>query len=1056
MKHLDIAPFALPNTPPNEIRFEDPREINRVVVTFKGRVPKGLGLSYLHKTWPKWRTELFPVKENAMGFGWYPVDDWFNAKWKQAEVSVEKDGDDRAVITFKPLTSEFPDMADFDVTYRRTLGVRVDVPDPASVKKIEVYTRSEPAKSSLKVMLDAGGKTPGKRVRVSGYNARVRKIQPVSGVDVSRGVVTLGSGKKREFGLEVDHMSATHLYSNDDGHVTFDLDDDVFTISLESLKAEGPTWFEDKSVYITFADDATSFKEYQARHEGRKNVNRMVEELPEQGLGGALNSQPRPHPVAYSVGCAHSWQRYWIEPNGDILLPRNIDPKRFNGKDAGRNKTKGDSRFFFGLGSWCPAGRFPDASPVIAYNIHCRRGDVMLEQKTFAVPLLKSALDGDLVGDESTVCLARFRFTNTGDQSAPAELPIAYSHESRRSWNRLGGGREDLDDYLVPRSEWVKLTLGKPLGKGEDAAVKVTSSFEGEDVLRCTIMSAMEATEDGGNIVLRRTLQPGESCEAVLKIPHIALDKREELDALCKLDFESSYADVCRFWRERERRGATLATPEPRLDALYHSHLAHVDVTDFRMPDDPDLINTSVGTSTYYNYCNESCMIIEELEERGLHDEARRRLATWLKYQGTEALMGNFTDHDGVFFGCGGFEGGASYDQHHGWVLWCLAEHYFHTRDDAWLKSVAGQIVEGVDWVARQRQVTKADLPHSRGWEYGWLAAGALEDVDDYFYWLSTNSLTWRGVEYAARALEAIDHADAKRVRIEADDYRNCLIVGFEKSRQHSPLVKLRDGRWVPHYPSRLYRRGRDVGWIREILEGAVYLLISGLYDPKSKQGGWILDDFQDNRYMSELYGYPFYDPKNSWFDYGGFSCQPNLLAGLLPHLDRDEPEVYIWMFYNAWVACYREEIDAMVEHPSPTLGWSNSAHFKTSDQANAVKWLRYMFVYAPGDTLHIGQAIPRAWMAGDSPVAARGVSTRFGDVSVSYEAEPSAGSICATVDLSLRKQPKRTLVRFRHPEKKPIASVRVNEKKHTGFDPATGDVDITGMSGEVRVSARF
>ena len=58
-----------------------------------------------------------------------------------------------------------------------------------------------------------------------------------------------------------------------------------------------------------------------------------------------------------------------------------------------------------------------------------------------------------------------------------------------------------------------------------------------------------------------------------------------------------------------------------------------------------------------------------------------------------------------------------------------------------------------------------------------------------------------------------------------------------------------------------------------------------------------------------------------TWFDRGGFSMQPNLLAGLLPHLDRDEPEIYLWMFFNAWGACYREEINAMVEHPLPVLG---------------------------------------------------------------------------------------------------------------------------------------
>jgi len=474
------------------------------------------------------------------------------------------------------------------------------------------------------------------------------------------------------------------------------------------------------------------------------------------------------------------------------------------------------------------------------------------------------------------------------------------------------------------------------------------------------------------------------------------------------------------------------------------------------MPAEPELINTSVGTSTYANYCNESCMIIQELDERGLHDEARARMAIWLKYQGTRGLRGNFTDHDGVFFGCGGFEGGDSYDQHHGWVLWYLAQHYFMTGDDAWFKSVADNVIKGVDWVARQRKVTMTELPHSRGWERGWLAAGALEDVDDYFYWLSTNSLTWRGVEWAARALEAIGHPEAARVRAEADDYRKCLIRGFELNRQHAPLVRLRDGRWVPQYPSRLYHRGRDVGWIREVLEGSVYLLISGLYDYNSKQAQWILDDYQDNRYMGPLWGYPFPDFARNWFDYGGFSNQPNLLAGLMPHLDRDEPEIYIWMFFNAWAACYREEINAMVEHPQPYLGFSNSAHFKTSDQANAVKWLRYLFVYVVDDTLHFGRAIPREWFSEGREIYAEKVSTRFGDVGVRYSSRAAAGKITAEVDLALRKQPGKILVRIRHPEKLPVKSVTVNGKPHDKLDAEKGDVDISGMSGKTQMEAQY
>ena len=231
--------------------------------------------------------------------------------------------------------------------------------------------------------------------------------------------------------------------------------------------------------------------------------------------------------------------------------------------------------------------------------------------------------------------------------------------------------------------------------------------------------------------------------------------------------------------------------------------------------------------------------------------------------------------------------------------------------------------------------------------------------------------------------------------------------------------------------------------------------MIAGLYDSNSKQARWILDDYLDNRYMTPPYGYPIAAFDRQWFNRGGFSIQPLLLAGLLPHLERDEPELFIWMFFNAWISCYREEIGAMVEHPMPELGYSNSAHFKTSDQANAIMWLRYMFVFPHKNTLHFGKAIPRDWFAKKQEIGLEKVVTRFGVVSVTYTPSSSLKRISGAVSLRFRKKrgrPKQILIRFRHPSKSRIKSVRVDGKPWKKFDPIKGDVDISGLSDDVRI----
>jgi len=1043
MRKFDISPFALPNGPPGEYWFEESRDVQEVVVSFKERVPRKIGVYYLQDKWPRIRVEEGKYLEDPARFGWLGTDDWFSGVWQEARGKKVSRGK-TVSLTFKGLKqdglAETP--PDYDVDFRRTMGLRIAVPDRDQVRKVAIYTRSVPARRILRVELDAGKKTPGTALVVSGYNARIRGFQRLKGVTLKDRQLGLKKARQRCFETIVEHVDPAHRHCGDEGQVLFALDHDRFTISLEALRQQGPIWYAEEGVFITSADDPTTFAEYRRRRARALTINQRVQQRVEQSYARAYFGQPRPHAVAYSFGCKHSPQRFWLDPNGDVVLHKtNLTRIAKPGKAARRFRNQGNARFFFGLEKWIATGRATDPGPVPVYDLRFQKGDLVLEQQALCVPLEKPV--GELGYDDITVALVRFRFRNAGDRPLAACLPIRYSEDSQRHHHGLHYDPGQTE-HLVPKSPLKPLAIGRG---------RITSKHRGKEVLRGAYETTMKARAEGEGAALRQVLGPGETCEALLKIPYAALESRRELAALGKLDFEQCHREVTQFWREESEKGSQVRSPVPQLDALYAAHLTHVEITDFAMPDDPDLINTSVGTSTYGNFSNESCMIVQELDQRGFHEDCRRRLDLWVKYQGTVPQPGNFVDFDGMYFGAGGFESG-NYNQHHGWVLWCLAEHFLLARDREWFATVADSAVAGADWVFRQRRETMKKLPHSRGWEHGFLPAGSLEDVTEFYYWLSTNCLTWRGTNAAARALEVFGHAEAGRVRQEADAFRRDLGSGFETMRQHAPLVRLRDGRWVPHYPSRLYCRGRDQGWIREVLEGAVYLLISGLYDAGSKQGSWILDDFQDNLYLEPPYGYVLRDPEINLFNRGGFSIQPCLLAGLLPHLDRDEPEVYVWMFFNALAAVFREEISGLIEHPMPELGISNSVTFKTSDEANAVMWMRYMYVYWNEQLLHFGRALPRAWFGEEGEIGIIQVSTCFGEVGVRYVPELARREISARLDLkSLRDEPQ-VLVRFRHPEKAPIRSVRVNGRRWNAFQEE--DVDITGLAGVVEVEAKY
>ena len=1033
MNAFDIAPFALPNTPKEVIRFEEPRDVSFVKVRFEGELPEYVGLSYLHKTWPEHRAEDREAEGDPFRLGWIAQDDWFNVQWREAAIEVAKESDGWVRIEFKGLAAELADQAGYDVRFRRTLGVRIEVENPETILEVAVFTRSAPKETLLRVESDAAKKVDLKTIHLSGYNARIEGITAVTGVETSRDTVELSQGSPRVFEVVVRHMEPVHAYCGDQGLVTFEWDGDAFTISLPSLEKQGPIWAEPFGFFITQAEDSTTFADYRARIEGERTLNQRVLGREEQSYAGAFYGQPHPHTDGYHVGCKHARQRFRLQVNGDVVLHKG-NVARVPGKDTDRFKCERDARFFFGLEDWFTQARFPDPEPVLVYNLCAKQGDLLLEQKALAVPLMSSMLDGSWSGDDTMAALVRLRFENAGEVPVLARLPVRYSQKCGRT------------GFEVPDAEMDALAL---------SGNRVFSEYEGTSILRFTVDTGMQISNGEEAVEVSQSLQPGETCEAVVKIPYISLESEEELQRLESLNFEECYRDVRAYWRKEANRGASLKTPDPQLEALHKSHLVHVLISDFEMPDGSGLVNTSVGTSTYGNYSNESCMIVDELEGRGLHEEARKRLELWVKYQSTVPQPGNFTDYDGMYYGAGGFENG-HYNQHHGWVLWALSRHYFFTRDKRWFEGVAGSVIAAADWVFRQRKNTLTDLPHSRGWERGFLPAGSLEDVTDFYYWLSTNALTWRGTEWAARALEATSHPEANRIRREADAYRKDLVKGFETMRRQTPLVRLRDGRWVPDYPSRLYRRGRETGWIRETLEGSVYLLISGLYDPKSEQGAWILDDFQDNRYVSPPFGYLITEFERNWFARGGLSMQPNLLAGLVPHLDRDEPEIYVWMFYNSWVSCYRQEMNAMIEHPAPVLGFTNHAYVKTSDEANAVAWLRKMFVYDSDGLLHLGRAIPRAWFAQEEPFETREVATVLGRASVRYEPSPNNRSIKALVDLDLFQEGTQVLVRFRTPEKQEIRTVLVNGENRPVADPERGDVDITGMTGKLEIVAGY
>ncbi|MFO7976458.1 MAG: hypothetical protein R6V12_17700 [Candidatus Hydrogenedentota bacterium] len=366
---IDIAAFALPNSPPNEIWFEDPQHIASVELEFAGRSPQVFALSYWRKTWPEVHPEWGIDNSDPAAAASLSQDDWFNGTWQPAAAMIVRDGRRRLRVAFEPLKSEFPECALGEVCYRRTLGLRLEAPADSTIERISIFTQNDAPPLRLHVSLDAGRPTPSRTIRMEGYFAVVGAVQTGPGfLRMGARLETRGNAE-RSFTVAVRYPSPP-AFDPFDPQLTFVLENERFTISLQDV-AQDPIWCEHLGIFITALDEkdytGITFDEYRAVYDGETTIAERVKAHEEQSLPGAMNGQPRPHSSNYAVGCAHARQNFRIEPNGDIVL---CSPAvtRVPARDTPRTKQKAAARFFFGLDKWISIARYPDPDPVLAYE----------------------------------------------------------------------------------------------------------------------------------------------------------------------------------------------------------------------------------------------------------------------------------------------------------------------------------------------------------------------------------------------------------------------------------------------------------------------------------------------------------------------------------------------------------------------------------------------------------------------------------------------------------------------------------------------------------------
>ncbi len=1000
---FDAVPFGIRIENGAGVQWQDPREVHRVVAHFK-TTPLSADKVHL-EYWGSWWPERHLPKDREPGggdIGWLELGNWYKYGWRKADTELRVEGNQLA-FTFRPVNAkEFPKVSDYPAAFRYTLKIRVTADGPLpELAKLEAFTDSELVTKDVDLVFASTlSKKAGKGVATEAFNGKV--------LNVAR-----SNSSRLRASLQVVSNADPNTF--DRTLVTVQSPKGAFTFRYDDLR-EGPLFIPKFEVAVLPPADERTYAQIAAeqRKRGAKSIYERVADLPEQTWQSAWGGMPpKKSYIYFPLGLDGGRQRFRLNADGSIQFRSNDHYLNgLPGKDTPRLKLEGADMYLgFGIASEPTHRTLAEEVLPICITTWEKSGCVV-QQTAFVTSLDGSGTSSAPPADTFTVLLARFSISNTTAQTKSFRLPLEMrSGERRYALNGSAGSFLKVEDHQ-------------------------RIAFEGNQA----------PTSDDGKAIWDWTLAPGQNASLVLKVPYVVLTTESEEEALSKLDFEQERSRMAGYWRKRVNESARLITPESMLNEFYRSHAMHLLVNCEREPGS-DRRFARVGSFGYGAYGNESCMMVVDLERRGYHKEAQDCLDAWLHYQSTVELPGSFAGKQGVLYGAAGYEAGG-YNQHHGWILWMMAEHYRFTRDAAWLKASAPGIIQGADWILRETARTADRQPLERGL----LPAGSLEDIGDWWTWLSTSCYSWRALDSTAWALEQIGHPEAARIRKGANEYHQALLTNFNKASELAPVVRLRNGTAVPKIPSHVHRRGRCFGWICETLEGSIHLLITGAIDPKSEQATWILQDYEDNLYLSNQYGYTLENFDKEWFSRGGMSMQACLLLDVEPYLYRDDVKHALRAMFNGQAVSYFPDVRMNTEHALPEMGDWRGDHFKSSDESNIAGWLRYVFVREEGSTLLVGQAIPRSWLSSGQRCGIERTSTWFGPTSVVYEGGNSR--IEARLEGPQRNPPTEIKLRFRHPQEKKIAKVLVNGKKWTNFQGEW--VNLPGGIGTATVIATY
>jgi hypothetical protein len=479
-------------------------------------------------------------------------------------------------------------------------------------------------------------------------------------------------------------------------------------------------------------------------------------------------------------------------------------------------------------------------------------------------------------------------------------------------------------------------------------------------------------------------------------------------------EFQAKETEVAAHWEKLLAPASLMDIPDRRVAEAYRAWFAYsmlnTDmVNGFPEPHD--------GAGFYEEMFGWSVTLhATVLDEYGFSGHAERILDSQLHFQKPD---GSYTQ------ACGLTDPGA--------LLAGLARHYEVTGDKAWLRRVSPNIIKLCAWLAEMRKSAPKDGPLR-----GLIKFRPYNDYQDPTFNYLGNSWCAKGMRDIAAALKGVGIPEGETYAAEGTAYCKDVLNSMETTafdRDGMTHLEMEPDTQRLFKLSK-YRGGDYYGLL------ASNVLETELIPPDDKRTAWIVDMLEKKGGIIA-----------GLAEFSGGMDHAYTYGYLLNALKHDDPRKALLGFWSMLAYGMTRDTYSPVEI---TLFQTGENHltlphlFSCTEQ---LRLLRNLLIREEGDTLWLGQGIPRAWLEPGKHVGATAAPTSFGPVTYRIDAEAD-GTMRARIDPPTRRVPATIKLRLRHPEGRKIASAEASGP--ADFEAAGETITLKGLAAPIDLRIRF